>query len=160
MPVTVEVSVSDSLESDDEDVPDLPTMQQWANAACECAENVIASVQIVSRDEMQGLNRDYRGKNKPTNVLSFPMQTPDEVDPGGINIGLLGDIALCAEVIRVEAHEQGKNLQSHWAHMLVHAMLHLQGYDHVTEQDAQRMENLETEILHKLGIDDPYQAIC
>ncbi len=150
MSVKLEMSVSDKLPPDSF-VPDKNHCQQWAQFALQRDDEVIASVQIVTPDEMQQLNRDYRGKDRPTNVLSFPMQVPAEV---GLN--LLGDLVLCAQVIADEAAQQNKPLQAHWAHMIVHGMLHLQGYDHIEEHEAEHMEALETDILQTLGFPDPY----
>jgi probable rRNA maturation factor len=90
--------------------------------------------------------------DKPTNVLSFPFESPPEV-----KLDLLGDLVICAEVVEQEAQQQNKNLMHHWAHMIVHGTLHLLGYDHVEDSDAQQMEALEITILAKLAIDDPYQ---
>ena len=151
MPVTIEMSVSENLDAEEEDIPDAALVQQWAEKACLCDDQVITSVQIVSQDEMRELNKTWRGKNGPTNVLSFPMQSPDEVD-----LKILGDLALCADVINTEARQQHKPAQAHWAHMVVHGMLHLQGYDHIDEHQADEMEALEIRILDQLGFDDPY----
>jgi len=151
MPVTIEMSVSENLDAEEEDIPDAALVQQWAEKACLCDDQVITSVQIVSQDEMRELNNTWRGKNSPTNVLSFPMQSPDEVD-----LKILGDLALCADVINTEARQQHKPAQAHWAHMVVHGMLHLQGYDHIDEHQADEMEALEIRILDQLGFDNPY----
>jgi probable rRNA maturation factor len=151
MPVTIEMSVSDNLDAEEGDIPDAALVQQWAEKACLCDDLVITGVQIVSKDEMHELNNKWRGKDRPTNVLSFPMQSPDEVD-----LKILGDIALCADVINSEARQQHKPAQAHWAHMVVHGMLHLQGYDHIDEHQAEEMEALEIRILDQLGFDNPY----
>ena len=153
MPLKVELSISDGLESDvgNMHIPDEEQFQLWAESACPGEEDVVASLQVVSRGEMQELNRNFRGQDKPTNVLSFPMSLPDEV-----GIQLLGDLALCADVINKEAEQQDKTSDAHWAHMIVHGMLHLQGYDHVVEEDAEKMEAAEIIILNKLGFDNPY----
>ena len=151
MPVVVEMSVSASLEAEEEDIPDTASVQLWADKACLCDEQVIASVQIVNADEMRELNNTWRGKNKPTNVLSFPMQSPAE--PG---LKILGDLALCAAVINAEARQQHKPNDAHWAHMLVHGMLHLQGYDHIDDNQADEMEALEIRLLKELGYENPY----
>jgi probable rRNA maturation factor len=151
MPVTIEMSVSENLDAEEGDIPDAALVQQWAEKACLCEDQVITSVLIVSQDEMRELNKTWRGKNGPTNVLSFPMQSPDEVD-----LKILGDLALCADVINTEARQQHKPAQAHWAHMVVHGMLHLQGYDHIDEHQADEMEALEIRILDQLGFDDPY----
>lgn len=150
MPVVVELSKSEDCDQDD-DVPRLSQFQTWANEACLDETEVIASLQILGTGEMQALNHDYRGKDKPTNVLSFPMQLPEQVE-----INLLGDIALCAKIINTEADQQNKLRDAHWAHMVVHGMLHLQGYDHEEEHDAKVMESLEIQILNKIGFENPY----
>jgi probable rRNA maturation factor len=100
---------------------------------------------------MHELNNKWRGKNRSTNVLSFPMQSPDEVD-----LKILGDLVMCADVINTEARQQHKPAQAHWAHMVVHGMLHLQGYDHIDEHQADEMEALEIRMLDQLGFDNPY----
>jgi probable rRNA maturation factor len=151
MPVTTELSVSEAVDPEEGDIPDATLIQQWADHACLCSDEVIVSVQIVSRDEMRELNHTWRGKNKPTNVLSFPMELPGEVD-----LKILGDVVLCADVINAEAKQQHKPLPAHWAHMVVHGMLHLQGYDHVEDSQAEAMEALEIRILNQLGFDNPY----
>ncbi len=152
MPVVVEMSASEKLDAEDEDIPDIAAIQRWAEQACLCDDTVVTSVQIVSDDEMRELNSTWRGKNRPTNVLSFPMQSPEEIDPR-----ILGDLALCAAVISAEAREQHKPVQAHWAHMVVHGMLHLQGYDHIDNLQAEKMEALEVRILDQLGFENPYQ---
>ena len=153
MPVIVELSQSDDFNQDDDDVPLLSQLQQWANEACLDNADVVASMQLLSKDEMQALNRDYSGKDKSTNVLSFPMQLPEQVE-----INLLGDLALCAEVINTEAEQQDKSRDAHWAHMVIHGMLHLQGYDHIKKEEAVVMESLEVQILDKLGFNNPYET--
>lgn len=116
-------------------------------------KSVELSVRIVDSVEIQQLNSDYRHKDKPTNVLSFPFEKP----PGGVEIDYLGDIIICAEVIEKEALEQNKTTEHHWAHMVVHGCLHLYGYDHLTDEEAEEMENLEILILDKMGIESPYE---
>lgn len=133
-------------------VPDSERLVAWARAAlagrCDEAE---LTVRVVEPEESQALNRDYRGKDKPTNVLSFPFEAPP-----GVEIPLLGDLVVCAEVVAREAEEQGKPLEAHWAHMVVHGVLHLLGYDHMEDAEAEAMEALEVEILATLNIPDPY----
>ncbi len=138
-----------------ENSADLPTeqqIQQWANAAVR-AENVEPeiTVRIVDEAESHQLNLTYRGKDKPTNVLSFPFECPDEVA-----LPLLGDLVICRQVVEREAQEQGKLLTAHWAHMVVHGSLHLLGYDHIEEDEAEEMESLESQIMRSLGFADPY----
>ncbi len=109
------------------------------------------SIRIVDSDESQELNHTYRGKDKPTNVLSFPFDGPE-----GIPLALLGDMVICAPVVAQESQEQNKPLQAHWAHMVVHGTLHLLGFDHIEDKEAAEMETLEVQILTKLGFADPY----
>lgn len=108
-------------------------------------------IRLVDADESQALNSEYRAKDYATNVLSFPFEAPP-----GIPMDLLGDLAICAEVVKREAAEQGKPLMDHWAHMVIHGTLHLIGFDHINEPDAVEMETLETELLASLNIADPY----
>ncbi|MDC8830545.1 rRNA maturation RNase YbeY [Alteromonas sp. chi3] len=110
------------------------------------------TVRFVDESESQALNRDYRGKDKPTNVLSFPFECPPEVP-----LNLLGDLVVCVPVIAAEATQQQKPIAHHYAHMIIHGTLHLLGFDHIEEADATEMEQLEITLLAKLSIDDPYQ---
>lgn len=114
---------------------------------------VAVSVRMMGEDEMSGLNASYRGRSGATNVLSFPA---DEADESGVR--LLGDIAICTDVVAREAEEQKKPLSSHVAHMVVHGLLHLAGHDHEEENEAVEMERLETELLAMLGFSDPYEV--
>jgi probable rRNA maturation factor len=150
MTISVEVSISENITPGENDVPAL--LQDWATAAYLNSVPAIASMLVTDIDEMQQLNKQYRDKDKPTNVLSFPMQS--HVEAG---VFLLGDIALCAPVIKQEASQQSKSEMSHWAHMVVHGMLHLQGYDHIKNDEAEEMEQLEIKILNQLGFSNPYK---
>lgn len=140
--------------SSEPDLPHLDDFQRWVDKVL--AHKGIAdqeiTIRIVDEMESQTLNREYRGKDKPTNVLSFPFDAPD-----GIEFDLLGDLVICAGIVRDESSAQNKTLQSHWAHMVIHGTLHLLGYDHIEDAEAEQMESLETRLLHELGIDDPYQ---
>lgn len=109
------------------------------------------TLRIVDEPESHNLNLTYRGKDKPTNVLSFPFEMPD-----GIDLPLLGDLVICRQVVEREAVEQQKPLEAHWAHLAIHGTLHLLGYDHLTDEEAEEMESLETHIMQSLGFDDPY----
>lgn len=135
----------------------LPTFEQfsqWLNAAVTLFQpDAEVTIRIVDSEESQQLNHEYRGKDKPTNVLSFPFEAPP-----GIEMDLLGDLIICRQVVEQEANEQGKPLMAHWAHMVVHGSLHLLGYDHIEEAEAEEMESLEIEILDKLGIANPYET--
>lgn len=137
-----------------ENLPTAEDFQLWA-------ESVLAkynkpfelTVRIVSTDESQSLNHQYRQKDKPTNVLSFPFEVPE-----GIELDLLGDLVVCAEVVELEAKQQNKPLIAHWAHMIIHGCLHLLGYDHIREDEAQEMEAIEIDTLAQLGFNNPYES--
>ncbi|PWQ98268.1 rRNA maturation RNase YbeY [Leucothrix arctica] len=122
------------------------------------SEQGSAVLRIVGRDEAQTLNRDYREKDYATNILSFPSDFGDL--PEGVldeeEAGYLGDLVVCTEVVYDEAQQQQKTLSDHWAHLVIHGVLHLQGYDHIEEQEAQIMESLEIKLLSELGVPDPY----
>jgi probable rRNA maturation factor len=137
--------------SGDGDVPDPAEIDRWARAALGADGNRELTIRIVGEAEMAGLNSRYRHKEGVTNVLSFPFDTPP-----GADSEILGDIVICAPVVRREADEQGKKLSAHWAHMVVHGIMHLRGYDHENETDADQMEAAETEILTGLGFPAPY----
>lgn len=132
-------------------VPHARSFVRWANAAfaggrVRRMQNATElTIRVVGAVESRKLNRTWRGKNKPTNVLSFSADAP-----------LLGDLAICAPVVAREAREQGKQPAAHWAHMVVHGVLHLLGYDHENDRDAVRMEAREVKILAQLGMPNPY----
>ncbi|WP_116473720.1 rRNA maturation RNase YbeY [Zobellella maritima] len=136
--------------------PGLPTEQQlesWLSAALNGErEEAEVTVRLVDEAESQALNRDYRGRDKPTNVLSFPFEAPP-----GIELPLLGDLVICRQVVEREAAEQNKPLTAHWAHMVVHGCLHLLGFDHIKDNEAEIMESKEIGILADLEIANPYQ---
>ncbi len=133
-------------------LPDTHQISFWANTVLNSQNvNGEVTVRIVTREEITLLNENYRHKPGPTNVLSFPADLPDIID-----LPLLGDIVLCAEVIDFEAKNQHKAAPAHWAHMVVHGILHLLGFDHTTDTEAKQMETLETKILSGLGYANPY----
>ena len=140
-----------------ENIEGLPTEEQivqWATAAVQPeGDEIEMTVRIVDEAESHELNLTYRGKDRPTNVLSFPFECPDQVE-----LPLLGDLVICRQVVEREAAEQEKPLMAHWAHMVVHGSLHLLGYDHIEDDEAEEMESLETQIMQGLGFDDPYLA--
>lgn len=143
---------------------DLPTIEQchkWARAALQgelAYQTVEMTIRVVDEEESRTLNRDYRGIDKPTNVLSFEFEQPEFLIDLGEELPYLGDLAICAAVVEREAAEQNKSLEAHWAHMIVHGTLHLQGYDHIEDSEAEEMESLEIKIMQKLGFDNPYDS--
>lgn len=166
--MTLEVDVQ--IVSEDDDLPDPENLRAWADAAIEnlrgnlrddlsenlrgsLSEDTELTIRIVDEDESARLNSSYRHKSGATNVLAFPFDSPP-----GVNLSLLGDIVVCAPVVRREADEQSKSLRSHWAHMVVHGALHLLGYSHERTADADEMEAMEARILDQLGFDNPYES--
>jgi len=141
----------------DESVPGEDVIALWIDRAIVAAGRSTdseVSVRVVDAAEMRRLNSDFRDQDKSTNVLSFPAGEiaglPAEAQP-------LGDIVVCAAVVREEAHQQGKTVSDHWAHMIIHGTLHLMGFDHIDEDEALQMEGLETAILGAHGVANPYR---
>ena len=134
----------------------LPTRDQFETWVRLALGNTMAeaelTIRLVNKHESQSLNHTYRGKDKPTNVLSFPFESPPEVE-----LPLLGDLVICVPVVEAEASEQNKTLEAHWAHMVVHGCLHLLGYDHIVDSEAEEMESLETQLIESLGFPNPYK---
>ncbi|WP_318517973.1 rRNA maturation RNase YbeY [Photobacterium leiognathi] len=125
---------------------------QWLDAAVTPFQaDAEVTIRLVDEADSHELNLEYRGKDRPTNVLSFPFEAPP-----GIELELLGDLIICRQVVEKEALEQNKPLKAHWAHMVVHGSLHLLGYDHIEDDEAEEMEGLETEIMQNMGFVDPY----
>lgn len=149
--MTITLDLQIAVENE-QNLPPYKDILLWLNSTlAKFQPNAEVTVRVVDELESQELNRDYRGKDKPTNVLSFPFEAPP-----GIDIDLLGDLIICKQVVEREAIEQNKPLISHWAHMVVHGCLHLLGYDHIEDQEAEEMESLETEIMKSMGYSDPY----
>ena len=139
-----------------EGIPPASAFRIWTDAAlADLGGDAELVIRVVDEAESRALNREYRGKDKPTNVLSFPFEAPQGVPAEEIG-NYLGDLVICAPVVEREAGEQGKPLAAHWAHMVVHGILHLRGYDHQDEAQAREMEDREREILDGLGFSDPY----
>jgi len=141
------------------EAPDDESFSRWVAMALTTQQHTLhkhpeVSIRINSLVEMTSLNEQYRHKSGPTNVLSFPADLPVEVSSG-----LLGDIVICAPVVQLEASEQGKAPICHWAHMTVHGTLHLLGFDHIDDDEAEQMEALETHILTSMGYPDPYRPL-
>ncbi|NIE99874.1 rRNA maturation RNase YbeY [Pantoea sp. Acro-805] len=138
--------------ADENGLPAETAFQRWLEAAVTPFQpESEVTIRLVDEAESHELNLTYRGKDKPTNVLSFPFEAPP-----GIELPLLGDLIICRQVVEQEAEEQSKTLEAHWAHMVVHGTLHLLGYDHIEDDEAEEMEALETEIMLALGYPDPY----
>lgn len=134
------------------DIPENRQLRKWARTALsDYDKDAELTIRIVDEEEGTELNRKWRKAKGPANVLSFSYE-----DNNRIAGGLLGDIIICAPVIRREALEQKKSLASHWAHMVIHGTLHLLGYDHIKTEDAREMERLEIRLLESLGYTDPY----
>jgi len=134
-------------------LPSTEQLQQWADVALEnVEEDCELSIRLVEEAESAELNETYRTKLGPTNVLSFPFDAPIEINPR-----LLGDLVICAPVVAQEAKTQNKQLMDHWAHMVIHGCLHLLGYDHIEDEEAEEMEGIERTILKSLAIEDPYR---
>ena len=135
-------------------VPAAVSFRKWVAAALKGRiREADLAIRIVDEREGQALNRHYRGKDYATNVLSFPAELPE-----GVKLPLLGDLVICAPVVAREAAEQGKPVAAHYAHLTVHGVLHLLGWDHEHDKDAEAMEQLEREVLAELGLPDPYAA--
>jgi probable rRNA maturation factor len=129
-------------------LPSRRQLKKWVKAALRVDTEV--TIRIVDEEEGRMLNSSYRGKDYATNVLTFPLtETPH----------LMGDIIICAPVVESEAHAQNKSIEAHYAHLTVHGVLHLHGYDHITEPQAELMESLEVTILQKLGYANPYRIL-
>ncbi len=155
-PVDLELDLQ--IACDAAGLPSAAQFNQWAQAALQRAGfkppagmPTEMTIRVVDAAESRDLNHTYRGKDKPTNVLSFPFEVPDDVE-----LGLLGDLVICAPVVAQESQEQNKTATAHWAHMVVHGTLHLLGFDHIEADEATEMEALETQILQELGFADPY----
>ncbi|TQV74809.1 rRNA maturation RNase YbeY [Aliikangiella marina] len=141
---------------EDENVPKTADVEGWVAEALAqggyTQESGELTIRVVGLEESQQLNDTYRGKNKPTNVLSFPFEAPP-----GIPCDLLGDLVICHAIVEAEAKAQSKNTIAHWAHMVIHGTLHLLGYDHLEPAEAEKMESIEVNILAKFKIANPYE---
>ncbi len=138
-----------------ESLPESSQFNLWVSCALQHAGSDFSepeiTIRIVNESESQQLNSEYRGKNKPTNVLSFPFEAPPQIE-----CELLGDRVICEPIMRSEAEAQNKVATSHWAHLVIHGTLHLLGFDHIEDKEAEEMESLEIRILEQLGIANPY----
>ena len=140
------------------DIPSMEWLTLSARSAYAGEREASAVLRIVDESEAQDLNRDYREKDYATNILSFPSDY-SEIPEGFLDeaeLGYLGDLVVCADVVLQESTIQKKTVDHHWAHLVIHGMLHLQGYDHINDEDASEMEAIEIELLEKLGVPNPY----
>lgn len=163
MIASVDLDYQVALEDEGQKQCYLPVERQvsdWINAALQASETTDVgaeaelTVRVVGKAEMIQLNSRFRNKQSVTNVLSFPFEPP-----AGVCLPLLGDVVVCAEVVSEEARQQSKCDEQHWAHIVVHGVLHLLGYDHIEKNDAHCMESLEINVLSKLGFPNPYGEI-
>ena len=146
------IIVDIQMASTSDEAPDPECIERWVSAAIgNRREATELSVRIVDEKEGIALNEKYRGAKGPTNVLSFPFDA--EIPE---SLPLIGDIVICAPVVAKEAQQQNKDIKAHWAHMIIHGVLHLLGYDHQNNNDAVIMESLETDIMQGLGFPPPY----
>jgi len=149
--MSIELDLQIASESG-EGLPSSELFLSWLTSAISpFQKEAEVTIRIVDEKESHQLNYQYRGKDKATNVLSFPFEAPPEIE-----INLLGDLVICRQIVEHEAIEQNTTQFAHWAHMVVHGSLHLLGYDHIQDDEAEEMESLETEILLKMGFQDPY----
>ena len=147
MTIELDIQIATGFES----IPSAEQFELWAGLALKDHDAAELTLRLVDREEISQLNGQYRGKDGPTNVLSFPAELPS-----GIDLPLLGDVVICAPLVAEEARLQGKSPESHWAHLVVHGVLHLLGHDHQTGEEAVKMESLEVELLNSIGIANPY----
>ena len=148
------LSVDIQLATDTGELPAGESFEAWAQAAWLDNQDSEVTIRVVDPEESAHLNAQYRNKTGATNVLSFPFEAP-----AGITVPLAGDLIICAPVVAKEACEQRKALTAHWAHMVVHGMLHLQGFDHIEDEEAEAMEALEVRVLGQLGFGNPYDTV-
>ena len=144
---------------DSQSLPKINQIQTWLLTALKKInakfEQPEITIRVVSLEESQQLNSTYRNKDKPTNILSFPFEAPEMIPVEELD-ELLGDLVVCEQIVIEEANSQNKTIESHWAHILIHGLLHLQGFDHLEDQQAEQMESIEIEILSELGFPNPY----
>ena len=143
------------INTTDQTIPTVADFTKWVNITLAHQKiNGAVTLRLVDAEESQTLNKTYRNKDKPTNVLSIPFENFESFT---VNEPILGDIALCAPIIAAEAAEQKKLLLAHWAHLTIHGTLHLLGYDHIMDTEAQEMEAVEIMLLKQLGYANPYE---
>ena len=157
MKLHIDLQRSDSLNPAGIFVPEKKLIRRWLKESLKqqdkntLQDSMEISLRVVDAKESAQLNKQYRNKNKATNVLSFPADLPEMIEPL-----LLGDLVICQPIVEQEAKDQHKEIENHWAHLVIHGCLHLLGYDHIQDNDAEEMETLEINILKKFGINNPY----
>ncbi len=145
------MAIDIQLASNHPQIPSSKNILRWADNVLVRQQQADCTIRIIDEKEARSLNSQFRHKDYATNVLAFPADLGDEIE-----LQLLGDIVICADVVVREAQEQGKIIDAHWAHMVTHGLLHLLGFDHINDEDAETMELMEVELLAKLNIDNPY----
>ena len=150
------MNIDFQIVTDSTTLPSEKSLCQWVKLATAEQDQVELVIRIVDGQESAELNQSYRSKEGATNVLSFPFERPIGLPEEALEAEPLGDLVICAPVVEAQAIEQKKPLMSHWAHMVIHGCLHLQGYDHIDPIDATKMESLEITLLKKMGVDNPY----
>ncbi len=143
------------IASSEQSIPNRFVIQRWISKVLTSRyENAELCLRIVDKDEIQQLNAQYRHQDKPTNVLSFPSEIQEDVE---LDKPFLGDIIICAPIVLEEAQQQDKDITAHWAHLVIHGVLHLLGFDHQTDKEADVMEAIEIKTLKALDFQNPYQ---
>lgn len=149
-------TITIQLATEDTTIPNHLLLKEWAQYVLESQglSTAVVNFRIVDETEMTQLNAAYRHKQGPTNVLSFPFAVEENVV---LEQQILGDVVICPAVVSQEAVTQGKSYEAHWAHMIIHGLFHLLGYDHIEEEEAKNMETLEIAIMQQLGFANPYE---
>jgi len=151
------MKVEVQIASDCSNLPDSKQLSTWVELATQQRNAAEVVIRLVDEAESAELNTTYREKEGATNVLSFPFEAPQGLPEEALTADTLGDLVICAPIVAQQAMEQNKPVLAHWAHMVVHGCLHLQGYDHINDDDANVMEELEAKLLKTIGIDNPYE---
>lgn len=152
--MTIDLVLDVQYATEEDELPSEEMLALWIKKALpRTFDSIELTVRLVDIEESSQLNKVHRGKNKPTNILSFPFSLPKGIQ---LPVPLLGDLVFCVPIVLQEAKQQSKELFAHWAHLTIHGTLHLLGYDHENDQDAEKMENLEIKLMSELGYPNPY----
>lgn len=160
----MQIQIDRQITVDNEElIPSVEQMQLWAQTAFELAtynKDCAFTARFTTPEEVHSLNKQYRNVDRPTNILSFPFEAPEDLPEEALEdeCEYLGDLVICMDILQKEAQEQNKSLIEHCAHLIIHGCLHLLGFDHITDEEAQEMEGLEIKILAKLGYANPYEV--